>query len=249
MDAGPPALCDLRYSLAHPRHFFAAAEELHGNLGLSCFAHLADPSYTKWNETKAALNHVRVGCLQMQNVKELKTLEEIRIYSDPYRIQIMDVFQRLNRPATMKEVADAMGEVPAKVYYHAKKLASIGLLQLVNTKVINGITAKYYEPFQGHIHITKSRFDDTIKPAALSETEKLLSHIYDESKKKFLKTSRAESAAGQLTSQHAYLTAEEAEAFNAWMSEFLEKHQNKASEASVRYDIFLAVAKSSESEE
>lgn len=179
---------------------------------------------------------------------ELKTLEDIRIYSDPYRLQILDTFKQLNHPATMKEVADTMGEVPAKVYYHAKKLESIGLLQLADTKVINGITAKYYVPFDGPIQIKKSHFDESLKPVALTETEKLLSHLYDESKKRFLKTSRKESSSGQLTNNILYLTPQEAEEFHAWIMAFCDKHEKKISDESHRYELFLTLAKSSEPE-
>lgn len=52
--------------------------------------------------------------------KVLSTIEEIKIYSDPYRIQIMNMFNRQGRPSTVKEIADQMGEVPAKVHYHVK---------------------------------------------------------------------------------------------------------------------------------
>lgn len=185
----------------------------------------------------------------MSNAMELKTLEDIRIYSDPYRLQILDTFKQLNHPATMKEVADTMGEVPAKVYYHAKKLESIGLLQLADTKVINGITAKYYKPFDGAIHIKQSYFDDSLKQVALTETEKLLSNLYDESKKRFLKSSRSESSSGQLSSDHVYLTAQEAEEFQKWVTAFLKNHQTRTSEDSKPYEIFVTLAKSSETED
>ncbi|PQP89629.1 helix-turn-helix domain-containing protein, partial [Paenibacillus sp. AR247] len=53
--------------------------------------------------------------------KELSTIEEIRIYSDPYRLKILSCFQKADQPMTIKDIADKLGEVPAKVYYHAKK--------------------------------------------------------------------------------------------------------------------------------
>ncbi|WP_246061632.1 winged helix-turn-helix domain-containing protein [Paenibacillus oralis] len=181
-------------------------------------------------------------------IKELKTLEEIRIYSDPYRMQIMNEFQRLNRPATIKEVADAMREVPAKVYYHAKKLESIGLLQLVDTKLINGITAKYYKPFKGQINIKKSELDETIVQVFQSETEKLLSHLYDESKQHFLKASRLAPPSAHLTSPSVFLTKEKAEELFQWVNEFCEQHQDdKKSPEAERYEIFFTIAKNSDS--
>lgn len=188
-----------------------------------------------------------MGCAHME-IKELKTLEEIRIYSDPYRMQIINEFQRLNRPATIKEVADAMQEVPAKVYYHAKKLERIGLLQLADTKLVNGITAKYYEPFKGAIHIKKSEMDKVIGQVFQSETEKLLSHLYDESKQRFLKASRLTPPSAQMTSPSVFLTKEKAEELFRWINDFCEQHQedNKSPDAE-RYEIFFTIAKNTDS--
>ncbi|MCM3699961.1 helix-turn-helix domain-containing protein [Paenibacillus macerans] len=181
-------------------------------------------------------------------IKELNTLEEIRIYSDPYRMQIMNEFLRLNRPATIKEVADVMREVPAKVYYHAKKLESIGLLQLVDTKLVNGITAKYFEPFKGQIHIRKSEMDEAIQQVFQSETEKLLTHLYDESKQRFLKASRLAPPSAQLTSPSVFLTKEKAEELFQWINDFCEQHQDdKKSPDAERYEIFFTIAKNTDS--
>jgi len=82
----------------------------------------------------------------MKNVKILTTLEEIKSFTDPYRIIIMKHYFRLNKPSTVKQIADEMGDVPAKVHYHVKKLEAAGILRLNYTKEINGIVAKYYEP-------------------------------------------------------------------------------------------------------
>lgn len=82
----------------------------------------------------------------MKNVKVLTTMEEVRSFTDPYRIVIMKQYLKMNRPATVKQIADEMGDVPAKVHYHVKKMIAAGLLKLDHTKEINGILAKYYEP-------------------------------------------------------------------------------------------------------
>lgn len=58
----------------------------------------------------------------------------------------MKHYFRLNKPSTVKQIADEMGDVPAKVHYHVKKLEMAGILRLNHTKEINGIIAKYYEP-------------------------------------------------------------------------------------------------------
>lgn len=175
--------------------------------------------------------------------KELKTLEEIRIYSDPYRIQILNEFISFNRPATVKEVADALHEVPAKVYYHAKKLESIGMLELVDTKLVNGITAKYYEPYKGQVIIRKSEVDDTIKQVFQSEAEKLVSNFYDENKKRFLQNYSGSKSKGNLINNSSiYLTEQEAEQLFSMINEFCEQHGHPSpEEARVRYEMFFTL--------
>lgn len=71
--------------------------------------------------------------------------KDIEVFLDPYHTKIMHVMKDRNLPMTVKEIADAMGEVPAKVYYHVKKLEGIGVLSVKYTKLINGIVAKYYD--------------------------------------------------------------------------------------------------------
>ena len=70
--------------------------------------------------------------------------EEVKIAWDPYRLRIMSIFRISDEPLTVKQVADKMGEVPAKVHYHVQKLLKIDMLELVKTKIIRGIVAKYY---------------------------------------------------------------------------------------------------------
>ncbi|WMT39960.1 helix-turn-helix domain-containing protein [Paenibacillus sp. D2_2] len=178
----------------------------------------------------------------MKKELKLKTLEEVRIYSDPYRIQIMNEFQNFNRPATIKEVADALQEVPAKVYYHAKKLESIGMLQLVDTKLINGITAKYYEPFKGQVIINKSGADEKIQQVFQSETEKLISNLYDENKKRFLQVSTTGRPKGNLTNTNVYLTEQEVEALFVMINEFCEQHDKSSGEDDrERFEMFFTL--------
>lgn len=179
---------------------------------------------------------------------ELKTLEEIRIYSDPYRIQILEEFHKFDRPATMKEVADAMHEVPAKVYYHAKKLEKIGLLKLVDTKLVNGITAKYYEPFKGHIYITKKELDEPVKQVFQSHTEKLLNTLYEKNKIRFLKAAQADTPSTQLTNTNVYLNKKQADELFQWIGDFCEQHKDaNKSPDSESYEVFFTISKSEDS--
>ncbi|MGN7355984.1 helix-turn-helix domain-containing protein [Paenibacillus sp. SAF-054] len=177
--------------------------------------------------------------------KELSTIEEIRIYSDPYRMKILSHFQRMDHPATIKEIADEMGEVPAKVYYHAKKLESIGLIHIVSTKEINGINAKYYDAFKGAVRIKRDdAADEAAKKIFISETQKLLSDLYEDNKKKFLNAQNNEKPYGNLTNSEVYLTEEEAKDFFDWINRFVDEHHKRKRPEQIKYDIFTTIAKS-----
>lgn len=178
---------------------------------------------------------------------ELKTLEEIRIYSDPYRIQIINAFHKLGRPATVKEVADSMDQVPAKVHYHVKKLESIGLLTLVDTKLINGITAKYYKAYEGHVKIRKSEFDDTVQQVFQSETTKLLSNLYDENKKRFIQATQREKPDGRMTNTELNLTRGELEELVKLILDFCEAHEHKEkTPEKATYELFFTITKTAD---
>ncbi|GIO66800.1 helix-turn-helix domain-containing protein [Paenibacillus sp. FSL M7-1455] len=176
--------------------------------------------------------------------KELSTIEEIRIYSDPYRMKILSHFQRMDHPATIKEIADDMGEVPAKVYYHAKKLESIGMIHVVSTKEINGINAKYYEAFKGAVRIKRDDgADEAAKKIFISETQKLLSDLYEENKQRFLKAQSMDQPHGNLTHSEVYLTEEEAKEFFEKINRFVEEHHKRKHEGQEKYDIFTTITK------
>ncbi|MGM1045152.1 MAG: ArsR/SmtB family transcription factor [Bacillota bacterium] len=162
--------------------------------------------------------------------KVLTTLEEIKIYSDPYRLQILNAFYKLDRAATVKEVADELGEVPAKVHYHVKKLEKIGLVQIVSTKEINGIVAKYYLPFSGTIEI--KRKDTNNEPSAnemmRSETYKLLSGLYEQNKERFFKQLKStDKPFANMTNDTLYMSDEEARHFFQEVTQMCEKYKDK----------------------
>lgn len=52
----------------------------------------------------------------------------------------------MKKPATVKQIADKLGEVPANIHYHVKKLEKSNIVSLDHTEEIRGIIAKYYKP-------------------------------------------------------------------------------------------------------
>jgi DNA-binding MarR family transcriptional regulator len=174
--------------------------------------------------------------------KELTTMEEIKVFSDPYRMRILNSFQRLGE-ATVKEIADELGETPAKVHYHVKKMEKVGFLQLVRTKEINGIIAKYYEPTAELFAIRRESLEKPINSVFESETHKLIEELFDSGKKTFLEMGvKQERGKGILTLTDVYLSAVEAEEFVELVKDFMEKHREPGQKQNKqRHSLFLSL--------
>lgn len=116
----------------------------------------------------------------------LKTNDEIRTMTDPYRIDIVQIFRKNNNiPLTVKDIADALGEPHGKVYYHIKKLEKIGALALDHTKSINGIIAKYYKLDFKELSIEND--SDVRREIELNQSLNMVAKFYDDSKNAFIK--------------------------------------------------------------
>jgi len=112
-------------------------------------------------------------------------MKEIKAFSDPYRMVIMKNYYTLARPATVKQIADEMHEVPAKVHYHVKKLESAGILKLKHTKEINGIVAKFYEPTAQTFKIYNQEIGDITFNNQVGDDGEI-NDIFENTKKLFL---------------------------------------------------------------
>ncbi|WP_372994549.1 helix-turn-helix domain-containing protein [Lutispora sp.] len=89
----------------------------------------------------------------MEKEKVLTSLEEIKVFTDPFRMKIL--FALDEEPLTVKQLADRLGEVPSKVHYHVKELERIGVLEIVDKKEKAGIVEKYYFPTAERFRVEK----------------------------------------------------------------------------------------------
>lgn len=123
-------------------------------------------------------------------VKTLSTPEEIKAVTDPYRSEILGTFKQIGEPATVKQVADKMGEVPAKVHYHVKKLEKVGILKLVRTQEIKGIVAKFYEPIADSFKLQAKDNNQTTINIFKTQLERAVHNAYESSKEVIIKEIR-----------------------------------------------------------
>lgn len=196
----------------------------------------------------------------MQDVKYLTTLDGAKALSDPFRYKILNYFYKINNPATVKQVADEMKEVPAKVHYHVKKMEKAGILELIRTEEINGIVAKYYYPTAEDFQIRLSQEYDKLQESNAqlmkTETYKMIAKLYDTNKNEILEhlNKRAKQNKKEklsLSMQDLYLTEQEAEEFSKYVFEFLNKHKSLKKDSSdiKKYNTFFSIMKLSEDED
>ncbi|MTI69293.1 MAG: helix-turn-helix domain-containing protein [Firmicutes bacterium] len=168
----------------------------------------------------------------------LKTKEEIKTMTDPYRVDIIQVFRKNNNTSlTVKDISNELNEPHGKIYYHIKKLEKIGALTLDHTENINGITAKYYRLNFKEMAI-KHKEKDLNKELELNHTLNMISKFYDDSKNSFIsnlknveeyedqsfKTVKKEC---RLTSSNLYFTKESYEEFFKELDDLIKKYSKE----------------------
>lgn len=180
----------------------------------------------------------------MEKYKDLTTIDEIRAFTDPYRMEIINTFYAIGEPATVKQIADEMGEVPANVYYHVKKLEKAGILHLVYTKEINGIIAKYYEPTAERYNIDRPGMTNSSQTEVFSQTGLVVSNAFDRSKKEVLDSfnNRKEGVRlhASLSYEKLYITEDEFNQIREFVEDLCSKH-NKKREGYSEYSFFFSM--------
>lgn len=153
----------------------------------------------------------------------LKTMSEIKIISNPIRLRVLRNYYAYGQPATVKQMAIYMGEVPANIHYHVKKLVEIKVLELHHTENVNGITAKFYVPSAKSIKIEDE--NNAIEGGYINEKEIIVSNVFDESKKEFLKNMREESNGeeGTIVASKIRLSESEYKEVLAFITSLVEK--------------------------
>lgn len=81
--------------------------------------------------------------VRCQSVEYLSvSVEHRKLLASALRTRILHL--TADTPMTAKEVADRLGESPGNVHYHMRLLLQGGLLEIVETRKVRGVTQKYY---------------------------------------------------------------------------------------------------------
>lgn len=76
-------------------------------------------------------------------IQKLSAYERIKLLADPRRMEILR--RLMASPATLSQLGEALGQHPARVRHHLKKLEDAGLVHLTEIRVTQSVTEKYYQ--------------------------------------------------------------------------------------------------------
>jgi DNA-binding transcriptional ArsR family regulator len=97
----------------------------------------------------------------------VEQFDQLRAIADPLRSRIME--QLVQRPMTMSQLGELLGETTAKMHYHVRELEKYGFLRLVEKREHGGFIEKYYRAVARDIYIASDLLRTT-PPSELTRT-------------------------------------------------------------------------------
>jgi hypothetical protein len=185
--------------------------------------------------------------MNKKNTRIISTREELKIFSDPYRMEIINTYRSKEKALTATQCANLMGEIPSKVHYHIKKLLKINILTLDHVKVINGINARYYKLPKPNFTIRLKDEEQQKVYSGLNKVESFAINMIDTFKSNFIKTAQKaiddnvtdEAEVGTVGTTRLYLSEDDYKKLIEDMEELLQKYTWDDHESKKKYD-FLA---------
>lgn len=186
-----------------------------------------------------------------RNTRIISTGEELKIFSDPYRMEIINTYRSKDKALTATECANLMGELPSKVHYHVKKLLKINILTLDHVEVINGINAKYYKLPKANFTIRLKHKEQQKMYSSLNKVESVAVNMIDNFKSNFIKAAQKaiddkvtdETEVGKVGTTRLYLSEEDYKKLIADIEELLEKYTFDDDESKKKYDFLAGISR------
>jgi DNA-binding transcriptional ArsR family regulator len=79
----------------------------------------------------------------------LRSPAQFRALGHPLRHRLFNLLRQ--RPATLAQLASALGSTKGTVGYHVQLMVDAGVLRLAGTRRVRGGTERYYEPVSGDL--------------------------------------------------------------------------------------------------
>ena len=157
---------------------------------------------------------------------EIENIEQLRAIADMLRLRIFEILQQ--KPMTVTQLGEELGEAPAKVHYHVRELEKVGLLRLVETREKGGILEKYYQPIAREISVEKSLLSAP-PDEALAMTGSLLNQMKDGFQGAFREALKQKDTKPRVSLSYTrlYLTSEEQEQLHKRIAELIKPFEVK----------------------
>jgi len=84
----------------------------------------------------------------------IDNLDALKVLADPLRNHIIEILVR--EPLPVKRIAQLLGLLPNKLYYHVNLLEQHGLIRVVDTRLVSGIVEKHYRARAHHYLVDHS---------------------------------------------------------------------------------------------
>jgi putative molybdopterin biosynthesis protein len=83
----------------------------------------------------------------MPELAPLRSFEHLKLVADPRRLAILQ--HLMAQPATLTQLGQALGEHPAWIRHHLRRLEDAGLVELTETRRVHGAEERYYRARAG----------------------------------------------------------------------------------------------------
>lgn len=71
-------------------------------------------------------------------------IQKLKALAHPLRASIIKTLGKEKQPASIKRLAEIIGQKPTKLHYHFRLLEKAGFIEVAGTREINGITERFY---------------------------------------------------------------------------------------------------------
>ena len=159
----------------------------------------------------------------------LQTKQELDIYVNPQRQNILRRMRIAGEPVTPKQLADQIGISPSSIQHHIKKLLSIGLVELDHTELIHGIVARYYRLSPKPISIGLA-LEDNLQEQRMAVLQNAMTELfsgfvnYCENDHQAI---RPGEPFGDMSYGIVHLEPEKAKELYALIHDFIQRHETK----------------------
>jgi DNA-binding transcriptional ArsR family regulator len=113
-------------------------------------------------------------------------IDQVKALSHPLRMRIIETLAASD-PMTTKQVADALGEKPTRLYHHVGLLQKAGLIRLTHTQQNRGTTEKYYEPIARQFRADADLFADESPENQKNAYRPMIRTIFDNTSSEMLR--------------------------------------------------------------